>query len=87
MFVVCVFEGEDFVRGRNVVVRARWTVDIDLEISVLEHLTSDAGVPRVRLPVQPYIFICISLYLFVPTIPPTFSAVTFPVQAFVFNKS
>ena len=28
-----------------VVVPVRWTVDIGLESSVLEHLTSDAGVP------------------------------------------
>ena len=27
------------------VVRARWTVDIGLDDSVVEHLTSDAGVP------------------------------------------
>ena len=28
-----------------VVVQVRWTVDIGLDSSVLEHLTSDAGVP------------------------------------------
>ena len=59
MFVVCVFEGEDFVRGRNVVVRARCLVYIGRDSSVVEHLTSDAEV-------QPYICICISLYLFIP---------------------
>ena len=44
MFVVCVFEGEVFVGGRNVVVRATWTVNIGLDSSVVEHMTSDAGV-------------------------------------------
>ena len=37
----------------NVVVRARWTVDISLDSSVVELLTSDAGVP-VRFPVHKF---------------------------------
>ena len=70
MFVVCVFEGEDIVRGEDFGSLARWTVDIGRDSSVVEHLTSDEGV-RVRFLVQPYIFICISLYLFIPPIPTT----------------
>ena len=45
VFVVCVFEVEDILRERNVVVRARWTGDIGLDSSVVEHLNSDSGVP------------------------------------------
>ena len=61
-------------------------MNIGLDSSVVEHLTSDAGVLG-SIPVQPYIFMCIFLYLFVPPIPPTFIAVAFPVQAFVINES
>ena len=43
MFVLYVFEGEDFVREMNVVVMARWTVNIGLDSLVVEHLTSDAA--------------------------------------------
>lgn len=37
---------------------ARRTVDIGLNLSVIEHLTTGAGIP-VLFPVQPYIFICL----------------------------
>lgn len=42
MFVMCVLEGEYFVT-LNVVVCAIWTVEIGMDRSVLEHLTSNAG--------------------------------------------
>ena len=43
--LLCVFRGQKLCKGRNVEIRARRNVDIDLGSSVVEHLTSDAGVP------------------------------------------
>ena len=65
---MCVLEGEDQVRGRNVVVHAGWTVDISKDSSVVEHLTSGAGF---NFPVQPYIFHLCFYMLFIPPIPST----------------
>ena len=64
MFVVCVFEGEDFVRGRNVVVRDRWTVNIGLDSLVVEHLTSDAAAVQGSNPV-PAIYFYLYFFVFV----------------------
>lgn len=64
MFVMCVLEGEDQVRGRNVVVHAGWTVDITIskDSSVVEHLTSDTVIPG-SIPGPTVNF---HLYFFVP---------------------
>ena len=46
------------------VVPARWTVDISLGCSVVEHLTSDAGVPgSIPAPDVCFHFTCISFYI------------------------
>ena len=58
MFVMCVLEGEDQVRGRNVVVHAGWTVDISKDSSVVEHLTSGAGFNSQSSHI---FFICVSI--------------------------
>ena len=80
MFVVCVFEGEDFVRGKNVVVRTRWTVDIGVDSLAVEHLTSDAGVPASISGTAINFHFCVFLYLTIPPVFTTFGALAFPVQ-------
>ena len=52
------------------VVRARRTVDIGLDSSGVDHLTSDAGVPG-SIPGPAIYPFCISLYLLIPPIPTT----------------
>ena len=52
--------------SNNVVVRAKWTMDIGLDSSVVEHLNSDAGVPG-SIPGPAiyifFVFLCICSFL------------------------
>lgn len=79
---VCLWERIlSILRGRNVVVPARWTVDYSLGCSMVEHLTSDARVPG-SIPAPAicihftsisflYLiceFLFVSLYMFIPPI-------------------
>ena len=56
------------------VVRVRWTVDIGLDISVIEHLTSDAGVPG-SIP-DPAIHFQLYFFEFVHSCDPYFTYLT-----------
>ena len=53
------------------VVRARWTVDIGLDSSVVEHLTSDEGLPGSIPGPATYVHLYFFVHLFIPPIPTT----------------
>ena len=60
-------------------------MDIGLDSSVVEHLTSDAGVPG-SIP-SPAIYFHLYFLVFFHSSLLHLGAVAFPVQAFVFDKS